>query len=136
MSGNRLWITTDITTQTQSLASYLALEEPEHPTLRQEPLAVDRSLVRHVPHGGPGRLHHVITVPLLQLLGDDVEHLLHGPEAAHQHLLLAVHLTGEAVEQKYSRSLIEAVVAAVLRHDVKQDFHLERGRWIKELIKQ
>ena len=36
------------------------LEEKVHAAASEEPLAVDRSLVSHIPHGRPGRLHHVV----------------------------------------------------------------------------
>ena len=42
------------------------LEEKVHATAGKEALTVDRSLVRHVPHCRPGRLHHVVADPRLQ----------------------------------------------------------------------
>ena len=36
------------------------LEEKVHAAASEEPLAVDRSLVSYIPHGRPGRLHHVV----------------------------------------------------------------------------
>ena len=36
------------------------LEEKVHAAASEEPLAVDRSLVSHIPLGRPGRLHHVV----------------------------------------------------------------------------
>ena len=36
------------------------LEEKVHAAASKKPLTVDRSLVGHIPHGRPGRLHHVV----------------------------------------------------------------------------
>ena len=43
------------------------LEEEVHAPACKEPLAVHRSLVRHVPHRRPGRLHHIVADARLQL---------------------------------------------------------------------
>jgi hypothetical protein len=70
----------------------LAAEEELHPIPIEEALTIAGRLVRHIPHGGPGRLHHVVAESGRQLLRDDEEHLLYGAQPANQPLLMTIHL--------------------------------------------
>ena len=58
-------------------ACYLeAIEEELHATVLEKALAVQRSFVRHVPHGRPRHLHYVIANVSAQLLLDELKHCL------------------------------------------------------------
>ena len=66
-SGKRSWIRQrQLEEATLTMSPYFTLKEEIHAATIEEPLTVDGGLVCHVPHGGPGRLHHIIA------------HLVHG----------------------------------------------------------